>query len=250
MQMAFWPHEIRTTVSEEPRFPVPSVVHWRAGHFAALIQRAGSRYLVKDPTFGSEMWVSERAIATEATGFFLVKTLPKNWRKVSDGEGAAVFGKGAPSGKDANANAPEDRKNCEPCQKGMAAYQFFELHAALALSDIPVGHRPPTGPSVQFKLSYSQTEISQPTIFSYANVGPMWTNDWISYVTDDPAATTSQSVMVYRRGGGREMHTLSGGESAGHFRTQAAIVRAPLPASPVRYERRLPVLKIKKRKPY
>jgi len=239
MRMAFRPKETVQGAADEPKFPTPSVVHWRAGHFAALVRVSGDRYLVKDPTFGSETWVSERAIETETTGFFLVKGVPNGWREVSPGEGGTVFGKGAPSHNDPNAYAPEDADDQE-CSPGMAKHRFFPLHGAIGLMDLPVSYSPPIGPAVQFKLSYAQTEISQPTIFSYSNVGPMWTNDWLSYLTDDPSAAGAQSLMVYRRGGGREPHTLSGGVSAGHFRTQAQIVRAPLPDAPVRYERRLP----------
>lgn len=241
MKMAFRTKETASAEAANSvtgRFPVPAVVHWRAGHFAAIVQRDGERYLLKDPTFGQEIWVTERAIDTESTGFFLVKTLPVGWRAVSEEEGSRVFGKGAPSGKNPQAYT-EDDKDKKDCSKGMATYQFFPLHAAIAVTDLPVGYNPPKGPAVQFKLSYSQTEIAQPTIFSYANVGPMWTNDWFSYLTDDPSTSGSQSIMVYRRGGGLETHNYSSvtGTSPEHYRTQAVVVRTS--SSPIRYERRL-----------
>src|SRR5206468_10421606 len=45
MQMA-----VRST---DVRFLLPSVVHWRAGHYAALLKEENGHYLVQDPTFGS-----------------------------------------------------------------------------------------------------------------------------------------------------------------------------------------------------
>ena len=39
----------------EPGAPVilRAVVHWKVGHFAALLRQDGKQYLVQDPTFGS-----------------------------------------------------------------------------------------------------------------------------------------------------------------------------------------------------
>jgi hypothetical protein len=41
---------------------VPAVVHWKSGHFAALVAVRDGRYLVQDPTFGNEIWVSRKAL--------------------------------------------------------------------------------------------------------------------------------------------------------------------------------------------
>jgi hypothetical protein len=34
-------------------FIVPSVLHWKVGHFAALVRQEGGKYLLEDPTFGN-----------------------------------------------------------------------------------------------------------------------------------------------------------------------------------------------------
>ncbi len=55
---------------------LPAVVHWRSGHFAAILQREESTgrplYRVQDPTFGDEIWISEAALEDEASGYFLI----------------------------------------------------------------------------------------------------------------------------------------------------------------------------------
>jgi YD repeat-containing protein len=81
---------------------LPALVHWKVGHFAALVEKRGNRYLMKDPTFGDELWLTEAAIDEEATGYFLVRTraLPDGWSAVGDEEGAEVWGKGVVAGTD------------------------------------------------------------------------------------------------------------------------------------------------------
>lgn len=63
-------------------FVVPSVVHLRVGHFAALIRQEGGHYLLEDPTFKNDACVTQTALAAEASGYFLVPTgdLPDGWR--------------------------------------------------------------------------------------------------------------------------------------------------------------------------
>ena len=39
---------------------VPSVVHFTVEHFAAVIRREGDRYLLEDPTFRNDAWVTRR----------------------------------------------------------------------------------------------------------------------------------------------------------------------------------------------
>ena len=50
---------------------VPALVHWKAGHFAALVKEEDGRYLIQDPTFGVELWVSRRAFDEETSGYML-----------------------------------------------------------------------------------------------------------------------------------------------------------------------------------
>ena len=52
---------------------VPALVHWKAGHFAALVKEEDGRYLIQDPTFGVEIWVSRRAFDEETSGYMLVR---------------------------------------------------------------------------------------------------------------------------------------------------------------------------------
>ena len=69
------------------------------------------------------------------------------------------------------------------------------------LTDRPVGYAPPKGPPVFAQLVYNQREASQPATFSFFNVSPKWTLNWLSYVQDDPT-TPGGSVSRVVGGGG------------------------------------------------
>ena len=57
--------------------PVPSIVHWKVGHFAAIVGLANGRYHLDDPTFGRQgLWVTQAALDAEASGYFLAPSKP------------------------------------------------------------------------------------------------------------------------------------------------------------------------------
>ncbi len=227
---------------------LPAMVHWKAGHFAALVKETDGRYLMQDPTFGDELWVSQRALDTEGSGFYLVPKgpLPAGWRAVAPAEGETVWGKGTAAGVVPTVTNPAQTPNTggngggsgSNCQ-GLAGYSFSTLVASLHLLDTPVAYSPARGPAVSFTVRYTQREASQPQIFSYSNLGPKWTFEWLSYLEDDPG-NPSASADLYMRGGGVENNTgYDAGSSsyAGAYWTQARVVRTS--SSPIRYERRL-----------
>ena len=84
--------------SKDVQFLLPSVVHWRAGHYAALLKEENGHYLVQDPTFGDEFWVSRAALNQEASGFFLVPAgpLPESWQTITESQGISVWGRATP----------------------------------------------------------------------------------------------------------------------------------------------------------
>jgi RHS repeat-associated protein len=223
---------------------LPAVVHWKAGHYAALLKEENGRYLVQDPTFGDELWVSRQALEEESSGYFLVRAgdLPQGWKPVGQTEGGLVWGKGNTSSDNPEAQTCRDEKakGCTTCGRGMAVYDIHLMLVNLNITDIPLGYAPPRGPSVDFRLTYNHRDAFQPAIFSYSNVGPKWTFDWLAYITDNPSNLTA-SVTHYVQGGGQETYS---GYNAGtqsyapHYRSRAVVVRTS--SSPIRYEMRMP----------
>jgi RHS repeat-associated protein len=97
-------------------FIVPAVVNWKVGHYAALVKETNGLYLLQDPTFGNDTWISAQALEEETSGYFLVPpgVLPQGWRTVSEQEGRRVFGKGSTTESDPSANTAYDptTENC------------------------------------------------------------------------------------------------------------------------------------------
>jgi len=182
---------------------VPSVVHLKVGHYAALLKDEEGRCLVQDPTFGDGRWVTRRALEEEASGFFLIppaNDLPKGWREVNDGEAARVWGRGIIT-QPPDPPAPPDptTKTNPPCP--MAVSSVYLMQVSLLLKDSPVGYTPAVGPSVVFRTAYTQRESGQPALFTYSNLGSKWTFDWLAFIQDDPSSLSSD-VKYYTDGGG------------------------------------------------
>jgi len=193
---------------ESGDFVVPSVLHWKAGHFAALVAENAGRYRVKDLTFGDDRWISREALVAETSGFMLVPRSASRggFRRVSDAEAATVRGQGATGNPNPGATTPGDPKRpASPgCGggKGMPEYDFHIAIVSLNVTDTPVGYSPPRGLAMNFGITYNSREAYQPADFNFSNLGPRWSFDWLSYVEDQDPAHAGQSVRIAELGGG------------------------------------------------
>jgi len=199
---------------KDAAFVVPSVVHLKVDHYAALIRQEGDHYLLQDPTFGNGAWVTRAALESEASGYLLIPpgVLARGWRTVETQEGETVWGKGFTTGNDPDPHGPcdpatqgGDTCNTGEC-KGMAVPRVHLMLVSLNINDEAVGYAPPVGPAVRFTARYNQREAHQPGNFNYSNFGSKWTFDWLSYITDNPG-TPSADVTYYIMGGGTRTFT-------------------------------------------
>ena len=167
VQMAKW--------SEADEIPVPSIVNWKLGHYAAIVSKdLTGKYRVKDRTFGLDNSVSEEAIRAEASGYFLVpsKELPPGFRVVSASEGSKVFGRGQVVTVQDNQvttgdhQVPPKEPGC-----GMADYTIHTMMVSLHLEDAPLAYDPPFGPKVALRVSCNERETVQPANLNYTNFG-------------------------------------------------------------------------------
>ncbi|HWA11397.1 MAG TPA: RHS repeat-associated core domain-containing protein [Opitutaceae bacterium] len=194
--------------------PIPSVVNWKVGHFAALSRMIDGKYLAQDPTFGTDTLVASATLDAEASGYFLIPAgaLPAGWRAVQPEEAKKVFGKGnaGPNGKPppppyavtghGNPRPPGGDPNGEggggaPC--GMATYDLELASICLTLADNPVGYTPPAGPAIKFIARYNQRESASMTNIS--NLGNKWSFGWLSYIQ----APSTSATVSYGPGGGQ-----------------------------------------------
>lgn len=222
--------------------PVPSIVHWKVSHFAAIVSEENGHFHIKDPTFGTDLWVTRAALEHESSGYFLVpkQEIGDGLRLVSAEEAEKIRGMGYTGSNTPNSTTPEDEKaKPDDCNKGMCGYNFTEMTVSLNLKDTPVGYAPPIGHSVYATLTYNQREAGQPANFSYFNVGPKWTLNWLSFIQDNPGIPGA-SVSRYVAGGGSVNYT-GYNSSTGAFTTDrkngSVLVRTQ--ANPITYERRL-----------
>ena len=191
--------------------PVPSIVHWKVGHYGAILGRANGRYHVQDPVFaGDGLWAKDKALDTEASGYFLIPAstpLQPGWRVVAKGEAESIWGKGPTSAvQPGDANDPTANNGPNNCNSPMCGYDIKEATVGVTLSDTPVGYVPPIGASTKVKVTYNQREDSQPANFTFFNVGQKWTLNWLTYVTDDPT-NAGGNVSRYLPGGGAYYYT-------------------------------------------
>jgi RHS repeat-associated protein len=118
----------------------------------------------------------------------------------------------------------------------MAEYALLSMPASLRVTDQPLTYAPAIGPRADFRLTYNQREGGQPQIPSYGNLGPKWTFDWLSSVTDDPTSADVEAD-VSLRGGGGEHFTDGAPVYAAHWRSRATVEKVS--TTPIRYERHL-----------
>jgi RHS repeat-associated protein len=188
--------------------PVPSVVHWRLNHYAAIVDKVGDRYLVKDLTFGFDGLMSADALREEASGYFVVSqdAIPAGWNQVSEQEAWNVFGRGYITVPEPNAVTPDDiTSGPVVCPKGMAAYTFYTMMVSLGIHDVPLGYAPPAGPRIDLAVRYNQTETVQPATINFGNLGRLWGHNWSAWVEK---AAGNPTATVVLRGGGAETYTL------------------------------------------
>ena len=196
--------------------PAGSVVHFKAGHFSAIVRAEGNRYLLRDSILGGYLWVSQNALNDEASGYFLIPegSLPEGWRTPTDTEAEAIIGHcapGAPDPDDPNCGGPggppppagpgdptSPGGGCAGCGMGMATYTFMSNQVSLRITDTPIGYAPSRGPGGFFQVTYNQRYIRQPQIFSFWSLGAKWQRIG-SHITDDPRSLGI--ISVYLRSG-------------------------------------------------
>jgi RHS repeat-associated protein len=196
--------------------PIPAIVHWKVNHFAVLVGEQNGRFHIKDPTFGTDIWMTRAALDSESSGYFLlpVDKLAPGFREVALAEASGVHGMGFTTDIDPQATRPSDDTihSSDPTTiapgpiapvscHGMCGYDVHELAVSLNLKDTPVGYAPPRGPAVYVTLTYDQREAGQPANFNFFNISPKWTLNWLSYIQDDPTLPGA-NVSRYVAGGG------------------------------------------------
>ena len=189
-------------------------MHWKVGHFAAIVGRSNGLIHIKDPVMPkNDLWITANALDAEATGYMLVpgsEPVSAGWQTVSAKKASEIWGKGPTN--NTRPGWPPHAVPAKPCNcpqnkfSGLSKYNIGEAAVSLSISDTPVGYSPPIGPSPQTTINYDQREDSQPANFNFFNVGQKWKMNWLSYVVDDPA-NPGANVGRFMSGGGKFYYT-------------------------------------------
>ncbi len=259
------PHKLVRRAAGQP-VPIPSIVHWKSDHFAAIVGEDGGRLHLQDATVdGGNLWITREALEAESSGYFLVpEQAAEPYRLVALADASIIRGKGGTPNQVPQDTRPDDKKACggntsggnsasmsnspsmdtQPCKNsccgagGMATYAVHTMVVSLNLTDTPVGYTPPKGPDAHTTLTYNQREAFQPAVFTFSNVSPKWTTNWLAYVQDDPRSPGS-NVMRYVASGG--VNTYSGySASTGAFTPEPRAAAVLVRTGAASYELRMP----------
>ncbi len=240
---------------------IPSVVHWRQNHYAALVEAWDDYVLVDDPTFGHPRWLHTDVINAEASGYFLAlpTAAPKSWSRITRSEAAQVFGGGYPTVVDDdddemcpaedptaeevdqaapisehNPNTQSDSEACaagNPNEEGgcigsgngngLAAWRVSEPYISLWIMDKPLYYTTSYGRLSAFKLAYKQRNTRAQDGRSWG-MGPRWESSRLSFVRQD--AGVPGEVSLYTLQGGRRVYNPDG--VTPHYRSNTRMTQS------------------------
>ncbi len=211
--------------------PVPSMIHFRTGHFAAAMVAKATRVLVQDPFLG-DTWIPLSVIDREASGYALIPAgeLPKGWSAVHKAEAETVWGKGAWGPGRPDDTRPDSyriQSSVVPVQAGLPSHTFHANLVSLNLEIPASNYTPAKGPKVEFKVTYNQREYGQPQIFDYCNLGPKWTFSYLACLKDDSTNPDFNVTLCNPGGGGLIFQSRGDGTFLPENYTQAQLIRQP-----------------------
>lgn len=226
---------------------VPSVVHWKQNHYAAIIAQKGDSYKVLDPTFRMSRWIKADVINTECSGQFLVSAsqVPAGWRILNQAETAHIFGKGFPDfwdpppcgsgsscptcggpgslGNNGGNNGGNNNNQCSTCSQngppitaspsalvGMPNWTVMEPWCDLWINDEPLSYQPAKGPRIALHLFYCVNGIVYWPYYVYGHmstIGSIWSCSWFSYIVPPNGGSDFSDGATVFTSGGTRTYT-------------------------------------------
>ena len=182
-------------------YAVPSVIHWKFGHYSALTARAeDGKLLLADAQLKFSSWVEATVIAQGGTGYALIPSdgaLPVGYRQVPEAEARTVFGRHCVHGYDDEGTDCET--GCGGVSEHMATYSLNLRRAYHLLTDTPVSYLKPNGSKMYFTLKYSAMPASSNSLAQPYGFGPNWFASFAGgsiEVTGTGAATNTPGSSV------------------------------------------------------
>jgi RHS repeat-associated protein len=160
---------------------------------------------------------------------------------------ASLAHAGSTWGPDSHGKPCPDNSCCQPpctgpggSSSGMPSYSVNLMSIGVIVEDTPLSYKPSIGPAVDFKLTYNQKDVDQPSPIPFGNFGPLWAFNWLEYIQDDPAQAGSNVMLYLSNGQGRLYGGYNSGTGSFTMEPQTGAVLVRTSVSPITYERRLP----------
>ncbi len=231
------------------KLPVPAVMHWKFGHYSALLEEKDGQYLLVDRLLGFNGWVSLDTLTNEISGYFLMPRgkIPTLCRPVFEEEASKVCGKHCSHGRppfgesvpDGNSTSGGD--SCQGGEVGMPVYSFQTVATSLLVQDTPLAYHPPVGPSIALTLSYREMDTwpDSESQREYGHFGSQWSHRYCAFVVwESSNLYTGSEVRCRVPGGGTEAYIFNAttGRTTASPLTRAYLLRV----ASSRFERILP----------
>ncbi len=193
---------------------LPAVVHWKLGHYAALLEEKNGMIRSQDTAFMNEIWISEKALNEESSGYFLVPGggLPAGWSPVNMDEAATIWGKGGTDGSSppppCGGGPTSGGGGAQGGTCGMPRTNIDLATTSAMVVDTPLWYKPPVGPEMRFMLTYHQRT---PDALPYTNFGTNWNFNWQGFIEYSFSGSQASNYILVARGGGEDPFSGPGG---------------------------------------
>src|SRR5207249_1326696 len=224
---------------DHPQLVVPSVIHWKENHYAALIEQHGRWFKVADPTLDQHpVMLRYEDIIAEASGYFLVPKgqEPVGWRKAEPREARRVYGRGyatvvgdshdepgcpfgsspggvpgsAPGNSAGGAGAGCGGVCSRPTiRPGMPFWAVSEPYINVWIFDTPLSYQPSLGAEVAVRLMWRERGLDMFTWFNtdkFSVFGVGWCSPWRAAVTPASFDDSGYAVGAMFLGSGAHLY--------------------------------------------
>lgn len=220
---------------------VPSVVHWKAGHYSAVVASDGDRYLVKEDIFEKGAWVSKACLDSELSGYMLGPhlPLPEGWSRISETEGRTVWGRGRVG--IGPWYGPYETSETRPCIESQPTEPKPTVrmgNTGLEVWSAPLRYPNPQGAEFCFEMRYLQRGIWQSLSPTMSHAGAQWIFSGLSFIEEDPTGSRQPVDLMTDRG--HVLHFEGWDPNTGQFEPHAHTLDRLVRLAPGRYERRSP----------